>query len=166
MSFLLNKNKYKDFSCIKTWSNTHRPSQNYGPPNLLFRFANSYVCKIAIMSWIPISKLQQIEYLPESLKLFLPIYYKVAVFSIFSKTCQKYIVFGRYFLFWQPLTVNALWKCPKCPKMPFEILEICEKIFFACLAYVACRYMKYLIFTVSKICPNCCFMITNQCYIS
>ena len=160
MSFLLDKNKGKDFSWIKTWSNTNHPSQNYGPPNLLFRFANSYVCKIAIMSWVPISKLQQIEYLPESLKLFLPIYYKVAVFSIFSKTCQKYIVSGRWFLFWQPLTVKWL------PKMPFEILEICKKIFFACLAYVACRYMKYLIFAVSKICPNCCFMITNQRYIS
>ena len=29
---------------------------------------------------------------------FVPIYYKMAVFSIFSKICQKCILLGRYFL--------------------------------------------------------------------
>ena len=44
VSFLLDKNTEKDFLYIKIWSNTDHPSQNYGPPNLLFHFTDSYVC--------------------------------------------------------------------------------------------------------------------------
>ena len=44
VSFLLDKNIGKDFTCIKISSNFGNPSQSYGPPNLLFRFTDSYVC--------------------------------------------------------------------------------------------------------------------------
>ena len=66
ISFLLAKNMGKDFSCIEIWSNTDHVFQNYRLWNLLFRLTDSYVChlnwsqkKIAIMSWVPISKTSQ-----------------------------------------------------------------------------------------------------------
>ena len=42
VSLQLDKNMSKDFSRIKIWIKTDHPSQNYGPPNLLYRFTDSY----------------------------------------------------------------------------------------------------------------------------
>ena len=41
-----------------------------------------------------------------------------------------------------------------------------KNVFFVSFIYVNCRYLKYLIFEVSRICANCRFDIANQSYIS
>ena len=64
------------------------------------------------------------------------------------------------YAFWEHLAIKWI------PKMPFEqFTEFAKNVFFIWILHVTCRYLRYLIFAVSKICANCCFMISNPSYI-
>ena len=68
--------------------------------------------------------------------------------------CRKILHFG-----------NS-WQLSDYRKYPLSnSINLQRNVFFVCLVYVNCRYMRYVVFPVCRISANCCFIITKQSHI-
>ena len=93
--------------------------------------------------------------------------FKMTFDKNFMEKATIFLTSSKFLLRHKILGSGNRWQFNDYSKYPLNNSQDLQKTaFFVCRVYVNCRYYKYSIFAISRICSNCCFKATDQSDIS